>query len=277
MSSVAVQYWLQEGPKTFSQDKGLYFTGGSRHALVLLRWLFKFFRMQNDVKQLCEAQTINEQKELWRKRVRGVVLSQWMSWFIVSNEKWLWKALGVPPNQRMLIEQDYVNQSDAMDEDETPHTRSGHAIWEYAVNTLDPVINASLLSEDNSYYLLCLQGCYSRKCHPEYLTPKAHIKLSHASAFDGLRIHTDELFEVISRMTPRSLTIAVVMDSMDWFDPAGDAAAQQVKMLNRALKKAGRVLLRSSGLAPWYLKVFEDYGFSPKRVGCRMPGTCIDR
>lgn len=48
------------------------------------------------------------------------------------------------------------------------------------------------------------------RCHPAYLSPKAHVKLSSPGAFDGLRIHTDEINEVIKRITPRSLTIAVV-------------------------------------------------------------------
>jgi len=48
------------------------------------------------------------------------------------------------------------------------------------------------------------------RCHPNYLTPKAHVKLSAPDAFDGLRIHTDEISEVTARITPRSLTIAVV-------------------------------------------------------------------
>lgn len=48
------------------------------------------------------------------------------------------------------------------------------------------------------------------RCHPGYLTAKAHTKLSRPEAFDGLRIHTDEINEVISRITPGTLTIAVV-------------------------------------------------------------------
>lgn len=48
------------------------------------------------------------------------------------------------------------------------------------------------------------------RCHPAYLTPKAYEKLSAPGAFDGLRIHTDGLNEVIARITPRTLTIAVV-------------------------------------------------------------------
>lgn len=67
------------------------------------------------------------------------------------------------------------------------------------------------------------------------------------------------------------------MDSMDWFDPASDEAVQQVQALNYALRLGGRVLLRSAGLKPWYIFVFEKFGFSTRRVGARLPGTTIDR
>lgn len=68
-----------------------------------------------------------------------------------------------------------------------------------------------------------------------------------------------------------------VMDSMDWFDPASDEAAKQVQALSYALMLGGRVLLRSAGLKPWYTFVFEQFGFSTRRVGARLPGTSIDR
>jgi hypothetical protein len=53
-------------------------------------------------------------------------------------------------------------------------------------------------------------GLNTHRCHPRYLGPKAHAKLAKKDAFDGLRIHTDELMEVISRISPSTLTIAIV-------------------------------------------------------------------
>lgn len=76
-------------------------------------------------------------------------------------------------------------------------------------------------------------------------------------------------------MQPEALTIAVLMDSMDWFTPTGPEADAQVKALRRSLKSGGRVLLRSAGLEPWYIRSFEQNGFSCKRVAARVPeGTC---
>ena len=104
------------------------------------------------------------------------------------------------------------------------------------------------------------------------------MKLSAPGALDNLRIHTDELAHVFAHMQPEALTIAVLMDSMDWFTPAAPEAAAQAQAVNRALKMGGRVLLRSSGLNPWYIREFEANGFSAKRVAARIPpGTCTDR
>lgn len=48
------------------------------------------------------------------------------------------------------------------------------------------------------------------RCHPRYLGVKAHAQLSRPDMFDGLRIHTDEIMEVIARISPSTLTIAIV-------------------------------------------------------------------
>ncbi|KAK5125683.1 hypothetical protein LTR85_011957 [Meristemomyces frigidus] len=297
LSSQAFDYWLHVGPSAFSPSgKGLYFTGGSRHALQLIAWLGSLLGVRNDMRRLCQASTLAEQREIWTKRVRKVLLSQLLAYFVIGSERFLWKALGVPGEQRAMIEEDYKRQTGDRANDvkvgtssaekssgngepgEVGATKSGQAIWNYGVQTLDPVANDTLVSEDNHYYLLCLLGKYTHRCHPSYLTPKAHIKLSQPTALDNLRIHTDELAEVFARMQPEALTIAVLMDSMDWFSPAGPEAKAQVQAVNRALKLGGRVLVRSAGLNPWYIRTFEECGFACKRVAARVPpATCTDR
>ena len=186
-----------------------------------------------------------------------------------------------------MLEADHL-ASESLSENPESHSPLGHtqqelkssrgkAVWEYMVQTLDPIVESSLIGEDNPYYLVCLQGEYSQRCHPDYLKPKSHQKLSRGGAFDGLRIHTDEISEVVNRLTPGTLTVAVVMDSMDWFDPGADEASKQIDQLNRAMKLGGRVMLRSAALTPWYIETFEGLGFQSKRVGARIGGACIDR
>ncbi|KAL7276227.1 hypothetical protein RUND412_000785 [Rhizina undulata] len=285
LSSRAFQYWLDNSHVfTSRSSNGLYETGQSRHAVKASKWLFRAFGLSGAVKKMCAATTINEQVEIWRKSVRPVILSRWVSWGIVGNERFLWSALGVPPNQRDMIYEDYHYRNlpqppYSSDREWTPEKgdKGGKAMWDYVVDTFDPVIEKTLLRDDNYFYLLCLQGAYSEKCRPGYLTPKAHTKFSKKGAFGGLRIHTDEISEVVARLRAGTLTIAVVMDSMDWFDRDGVEARKQIKALNNAMKMGGRVMLRSAGSKPWYTAVFEEEGFVAKRVGNREPGTCIDR
>ena len=296
MSSLAFQHWLSHGPAIFAgkKDKGLYYSGGSGNALTLVGWLFRVLGLSGEIKKLCTAQTLNEQREIWERSIKTVLHSKILTWTILGNEKWLWKALGVPPAQRDLIETDYKKTADfeppsptssnfvsgapgATDDATTKRGSSGHAVYEYVLNTFEPVVTTTLLSTSNHYYLLTLLGRYTPSSHPTYLSPKSHVQLSKPTAFNGLRIHTDEISEVIARMRPGTLTIVVVMDSMDWFPPAGGQAVKQIRNLNRALKIKGRVMLRSAGLEPWYLKTFEENGFSSRRVAVRVPGSCIDR
>jgi betaine lipid synthase len=174
LSSQAFDYWLHTGPSTFNpSDKGLYFTGGSRHALRLVSWLGSLLGIRNDMRKLCKTQTLNEQREIWTRRVRRVLLSQLLAYFVVGSERFLWKALGVPSEQRAMIEEDYKLERDrnytktSLLSGQKTGVRGpisnnapqgGHAIWNYGVQTLDPVVSHTLVSEDNHYYLLCLLG-----------------------------------------------------------------------------------------------------------------------
>ena len=67
------------------------------------------------------------------------------------------------------------------------------------------------------------------------------------------------------------------MDHMDWFDPEGVQASEEIRAVNRAMKVGGRVLLRSAGLRPWYIAKFSAQGLKCERVAARTAGKCIDR
>ncbi|KAK3987017.1 hypothetical protein QBC44DRAFT_129306 [Cladorrhinum sp. PSN332] len=274
LSSRAFQYWLHNSAIfTNPRGRGLYDTGGSKHAIRVFRWITCLFGCRKAVVDLLATSTLAEQRRIWKSKIRPALLSKLVSNFIVSTEAFLWAALGVPKNQLAMIEADHASLTS---QEGGPSSRA-HAIWHYMVNTLDPVVEQTHIASSNPYYLVTLAGHFSRKCHPDYLSPTAHKILTQPTAFDNLRIHTDEIDEVIARISPGTLTVAIVMDSMDWFDPASNAAAKQIIKLNRALKLGGRVLLRSAGLEPWYIKEFEKHGFAGKRVGNRVPGSCIDR
>lgn len=271
LSSRAFQYWLSNTSIfTSRHGRGLYDTGGSKYAIRVFRWISHLFGVRSAVHALLAAQTLPEQRKIWQDRLRPALLSKLVSNLVVSTEIFLWSALGVPKNQLSVIMTDYTARF--------PGNESKvKAIWQYMVDTLDPVASETLISTANPYYHVCLAGSFSPACHPDYLTPQSHQTLTQPNAFDGLRIHTDEIEQVISRFRPGTLTVAVVMDSMDWFDPGSDEAGRQINLLNRALGMGGRVLLRSAGRKPWYIKDFEARGFEARRVGVRGDGGCVDR
>ncbi|KAI9070341.1 S-adenosyl-L-methionine-dependent methyltransferase [Trametes sanguinea] len=265
-------FWL-DNTATFTTRGGLYETGGTRIAVKLSKWLFRLLGRAGDVRRLCFAKTLREQRAIWRTRLRPVVLSRWLSYVVVANEQFLWRALGVPPNQRDMIYDDGLAAAAASGGVFKPK----EAMWRYVVNTLDPVVENTLLRDSNYFYRLCLMGRYSEECRPAYLTKEAHESLSRPGAFDGLRVHTDEFVEVLARIRPESVTVAVIMDHVDWFDPEGTAASEEIRALNKAMKIGGRVLLRSAGLKPWYIANFSAQGFKCDRVAARTAGKCIDR
>lgn len=163
LSSQAFQYWLEHTDVfTSSFGKGLYETGGSRHALKMVRYLFKTFGLEGEVRKLCEAQTLEEQREIW-PRIRRILMSKPLHWAVVGTEWFAWKAAGVPRNQRNMIVEDFINRNRLDGNAKQGKDVSGQSIWEYVVDTLDPVVRDTLISSDNYFYFLCLQGQFSKK------------------------------------------------------------------------------------------------------------------
>ena len=164
LSSRALQYWLVHAPVFASpRGLGLYGSGGSGNALKLVRWLLRSVGLSKEVEKLCRAKTLNEQREIWHGKIRRVLLSRVLSWAVVGTQWFAWKAAGVPPAQHQMIKTDYLAHEGV----EYPGVRrsdvGGQAMWEYLVNTLDPVVGNTSLEEDNYFYYLCLRGQYSRR------------------------------------------------------------------------------------------------------------------
>jgi betaine lipid synthase len=157
LSSQAFQYWLDRAG-SFSSKHGLYETGGSRHAIKLLRRLFRLCGLTSKIQTMCNVETLNEQREIW-PQIRDVLLSWPLHKAVVSTEWWAWKAAGVPPAQRKMFVDDYAQRTGR------PSNKKicGEAVWQYVVDTLDPVVETTQLSSENYFYYICLQGRYSKK------------------------------------------------------------------------------------------------------------------
>ena len=85
-----------------------------------------------------------------------------LHWVVMGGD-FLWKAAGVPPAQRSMITSDHLDQGGLNHLRIQLTDNSAEAMWEYIENTLGPIARETLVSEDNFYYLLTLQGKYSRR------------------------------------------------------------------------------------------------------------------
>ena len=159
MSSQAMQFWLSR-TDVFTGKHGLYEHGGSGHAIKLVRYLVRLFGLSDTVKKIGEAQTLNEQRELW-PAVRAIVMSRPLHWAFVSSS-FLWRAAGVPPNQAALIIKDYENPETGASAGGSIGSK-GEAVWQYIHNTFEPISQETLVSEDNFYYGVCLTGRYTKR------------------------------------------------------------------------------------------------------------------
>ncbi|KAK9332852.1 hypothetical protein V1520DRAFT_210244 [Lipomyces starkeyi] len=258
LSSHALQYWMRN-KSTFTSKKGLYDTGSTRWAIRIAKWVFWLAGCTEDVKRLCKATSITEQKMIWTDRIRPAMINPWVASIILRNPLFLWKALGVPQHQAEMI------------------SSSSGDFLTYITDTLDPLIERSLIAEDNYFYLLCIQGFYNRNNCPSYLKKDSYTRLAKPGALDGIRIHTDEIVDVVARIRKHTVTIAIVMDHMDWFDQDGVEATKEIRSLSHALKVGGRVLFRSASKHPWYTSVYEAEGFKCKAAQVREKNKSIDR
>lgn len=161
MSSQAFQFWLNR-TKRFTSSRGLYESGGSGHAIKMVRWISSITGISSQLRRLSECKTLNEQRETWLK-IRRIILSRLLHWAVIGTEWWVWKAAGVPPAQRQMILADRVENPKLNPSGKPLVDVNGEAMWDYIVNTLDPVARDSLISDDNYHYLLTVKGSYSRK------------------------------------------------------------------------------------------------------------------
>lgn len=261
MSSNAFQYWMDRGQKTFG-EKGLYDTGSTRWALRLASIVFKVFGVSKDVVRMVESTRMEDQIKIWETKLRPALFNPIVATLLIGNPVFLWKALGVPANQAKMM---------------------GNSVWAYVKNTLEPLLYRSLISKDNYFYYLCLTGHYLIDNCPDYLTLKGYKRLTgrdltlESSPINNVRLHTDTLNDVFDRLSNKAITIAIIMDHMDWFDPKGKDAINEITALSTCLVDGGRVMLRSASTNPWYIKTFESLGFECEAAAVRLPNELIDR
>lgn len=275
LSSHAYQFWRTNNS---SFDKAFYFRGYSGHALRLAKAAFQLMGVRKDVDKMCTTRSIEEQKQIWDTKVRKTIINETLIRLFLANPAFLWNALGVPMNQLNIFKKE-------------------GSVEQFAIDTLDSVPARSLLSTENYHYRLCLMGNYTKESCPLYLKRDAFEKLkaNNSEALDSFRLHTDSIVSVLRGMQDSSLTRAILMDHMDWFDPIPASVAlpslekardeedksvsdldREVVELARVIAKGGVVFWRSAAKHPWYSQRFVAAGFRVSPVHIRETDKPID-
>ncbi|GAC97098.1 hypothetical protein PHSY_004682 [Pseudozyma hubeiensis SY62] len=277
LSSHAYQFWRLN---TRAFDKAFYFRGYSGHALRLAKFAFTVTGVRRWVEKMCTANSVEEQQDVWNKKLRSTLINKPLIRLFLSNPAFLWNALGVPMNQYQIF----------LDE--------GISAEQFAIDTLDSIPSRSLIKNDNYHYQLCLLHKYTKQSCPLYLKPDGFAALKKQALEDGLdsfRLHTDSIVNVLRGFEDGALTRAITMDHMDWFDPVpASRPAPTIKQarkdsdksvsdldreiceLSRVVRSGGAVFYRSAAKRPWYNQRFEKMGFKVEPVHIRETGKPID-
>lgn len=117
-----------------SPNSTFYVRGYSGWALRLAKLIFRLTGVADDVRMLCEATSIADQDQIWRERIRPVLLNPVVI-ALLKNPVFCWNALGVPMNQRQM----FLDEGTAYD---------------YIKDTLDPIPSTALLKDGAYHYLL---------------------------------------------------------------------------------------------------------------------------
>ncbi|KAI8912731.1 hypothetical protein EDD86DRAFT_202137 [Gorgonomyces haynaldii] len=255
LSPYAYHFWKQN-----AGFKNLFKTGCSGLAIRVFQFVIRVRGLRPVVERMCSASTIEEQVKIWNNELRPHFLSKWLI-RILNNDRFLWGALGVPPAQMQMLLQEGSAQ-------------------EYMINTLDPVIQSTLLRDDNYFYYMPLMLKYNPNAsgNPAYLTEEGfNILRNEPERLDAIKIHTDYINNVLDReVLDGELTKVILMDHLDWFSP--EDARAEIEKVHKKMAKGGMVFWRSAGKHPWYNEIFEDVGFSIKPLQIREGKTLyIDR
>jgi betaine lipid synthase len=214
--------------------KGLYFYGSMGK---IIYFVSKF----NKIIGLHETKDLSEQRDLWWNNIYVCFLRFVMSFnflvMIFFNKYFFWNFCGVPKKQLNLIKYD------------------NRKINEYLMYVFNNVFTHSHITTENYFYLLCLTGCFTKKCCPLYLQEKEFNDLK--PLVNKVNISTDYF---INELEKRKYSKVILLDHLDWQDE------EYVKKLSKSLYEQTTdnaiIIWRSASKYPYYNFIIQEAGFN---------------
>ena len=232
LSPWSQRYWDKRIRRYFDgKRKSFYFCGTTGAFARLINSIVDKTKMRADVHDILNAQTLDEQREIWR-RLREKLWSRKVK-FLMNRDSIL-SLLGVPKAQRKQIETQYEG-----------------GVVKFVQDCLDSVFG-TLSIQDNYFWRLYATGSYTPACCPEYLE-KENFDALKGGLLNRISTHTNTV-EGFLRKHDGKISRFVLLDHMDWlsFHP-NLLASEWDAILSRATEKT-RIIWRSGGLQTDYIK-----------------------
>ena len=181
--------WFDNRRSTF------YFRGTSGFFARLMKvYTDKFIKVRPHLDALLNAQSLEEQREIYHDRIRDKFWSGLVKFAL--NRDTTMSMLGVPKAQRRQIEATY----------------SGDLV-KYIQGCLEGAF-VKLPMKDNYFWRVYMNGAYTRSCCPEYLVPENFQKLRSGLA-DRISTHSNSVQGFLEGHQG-TISRFVLLDHMDW-------------------------------------------------------------
>ena len=229
---------LTADAQTYWDKNGKFFLGGRRSSFYfrgsagMFAWgvnayINRWAKVRDEINQLLEADTVEEQKRLHSEAVKPAFWGPWIKWMIKRDATL--SLLGVPRAQRRQLERYYPG-----------------GIAKFVEDRLDTVFG-ELPIKDNYFWRVYLTGEYTHECCPEYLKEGNFQRLK-AGLVDRIQTNTTTILDYLKN-TEQKYSHFVLLDHMDWLaEHYADVLAEQWQTIIDRSDDGARVLWRSAAV-----------------------------
>jgi betaine lipid synthase len=227
-------------------DDGLYNHGGTGRGTGLVRKGVRLLAGKNQsiIDRFLAARSIEEQQELWRSRVRPLLVGSGLLGAL-CNPVTLWFCIGVPRNQWLQV-------------------IKGRSAEEYFDAVGEGLFSSGLVG-DNYFWRWFFTGEFVRGCCPRYLLRENLAKLKDGR-LSRLQVRHGTFLAAAREGRHDRLILG---DHLDWFGPRRVEAV--VDELGRALHPQARLSFLTSSPDPSHAAHFRSRGFQVDKRASMKP------
>ncbi len=233
LSPFARHFW-DGRPHWFNKSKGgLYFQGLSGTVARVFNTYLKLNpKLKTSIQNILQAASVAEQQDIYNTQIQPLLWGPGMNWAL--SRQFTMNFLGVPFPQRKQVQAQH------------PMGIAG-----FIRESIEYVF-CELPISNNYFWMVYLNGEYTRKCCPEYLKPDNFTLLQNGLA-ERIEPHTCTVTELLQE-TKSQISKFVLLDHMDWMSSYyPDALAEEWNAIIEKAAPKTRIIFRSAHANPEYI------------------------